>query len=228
MTETITISDAEREKKKNKLNFLQALESCSNNKLEIRDLILKEVNNNSNIVDFIQKYFDIEKEEVFITSTSTSFNINRLKARSISSIVNLKKVNDIRFINKFFESVNIKLPNSGLFFGCVETYPNRRKVLLDKYPPIINWFIYFLDTLFTRVLPKLKVTKKIYFYLTKGKGRVISRAETYGRLYSCGFEIIDEKTIDNILYFVVRKIKEPVYDNSPSYGALIKLKRIDL
>ncbi|PQJ77777.1 sugar transferase [Polaribacter porphyrae] len=216
---------AKGKKKEIKSSFLKDLENCSNNEPKVKKLILKEVNNNE-VLEFIQKHFELSLEQTYITSTSTLFNIDRLKDNSISSIVNLKKINDVRFINKFFESINIKLPNSGFYLGCVETYPNRRKVLFEKYPPVINWFVYFFDTLFTRVFPKLKITKKIYFYLTKGKGRVISRAETYGRLYSCGFEIVDEKTINNTLYFVVKKVKDPIFDNDPTYGPIIRLKRI--
>ena len=192
----------------------------------VKELISKEVNYKSKVIDFIEKYFDLNQEGIFITSTSTTFNIDNLKKNSISSLINLKKINDSRYINKFIESVNIKLPYSGLFFGCVETYPNRKKALMEKYPVILNRFIYLFDTLFRRVFPKLKITKKIYFYLTKGKGRVLSKAETFGRLYSCGFEIVDEKTIENTLYFVVKKVKDPVYDNNPTYGPFISLKRI--
>jgi lipopolysaccharide/colanic/teichoic acid biosynthesis glycosyltransferase len=223
MVETITYQ--KKEKRKTELKFLNALKLCSNKKA-VKELVLKEVNNNLDVLNFIQNYFDLNQEEVFLTSTSTTFNIESIKENSILGVVNLKKVNDLRFINKFFESVNNKLPDSGMFFGCVETYPNRRKVLLDSYPFIINGFVYLFDTLFTRIFPKLKITKKIYFYLTKGRNRVISRAETYGRLYSCGFEIVDEKTINNSLYFVVKKIKEPVFDIDPTYGPIIRLKRI--
>jgi lipopolysaccharide/colanic/teichoic acid biosynthesis glycosyltransferase len=214
-----------RVSKKEKIFFSDALKSCTNDE-SVKELILKEVNSNSKVIDFIEKYFDLNQEGIFITSTSTAFNINNLKENSISSLINLKKINDFRYINKFIESVNIKLPYSGLFFGCVETYPNRKKALIEKYPVILNRLIYIFDTLFRRVFPKLKITKKIYFYLTKGKGRVLSKAETFGRLYSCGFEIVDEKTIENILYFVVKKVKKPVYDNSPTYGPFISLKRI--
>lgn len=220
-------------KKKNKvttnieeLNFLTALKDCEQMQSEISDLVLSEVDQNTEVLDFIKKYFDFCLETNYITSTSTKFNIEKLGDNEFSGIVNLKKINDTRYINKFFESVNAALPNSGLYFGKVETYPNRRKALLDKYPPVINWGIYIADTIFTRVFPKLILTKKLYFYLTKGKGRVISRAETYGRLYSCGFEIVDEKTIRNSLYFVARKIKEPTFDTNPTYGPLIKLKRV--
>ena len=223
MKETITIE--KKEKDLSELIFLDALKSCSNEEA-VKKLIIKEVNDNIEVINFIQKYLNLYQEETFITSTSTRFNIDSLKENSISCIVNLKKINDARYINKFFEAVNKKLPNSGVFFGCVETYPDRKKALMKKFPIVINWFVYFFDTLFTRVFPKLKITKKLYFYLTKGKGRVISRAETYGRLYSCGFEILDEKSIDNIQYFVAKKVKDPAYDKDPTYGPIIRLKRV--
>ena len=54
----------------------------------------------------------------------------------------------------------------------------------------------------------------------------MSKAETFGRLYSCGFKIIDEKTVNNMLFFIAKKVKKPTYDKTPTYGALIILKRI--
>ena len=55
---------------------------------------------------------------------------------------------------------------------------------------------------------------------------MISRAETFGRLYSCGFEIIDEISINHSLFFVAKKVKDPYYDNNPTYAPIISLKRI--
>jgi len=77
-----------------------------------------------------------------------------------------------------------------------------------------------------RVFPKLDAFKKPYFYLTKGKYRFLSTAETLGRLVSCGFEIIEFKEIRNLTYFVVLKTREPFFDQSPTYGPLVKLNRI--
>ena len=218
------------EKKENfdELSFLSILNKSENKQLDIEVLLKKELNISEEILFFIKKYINLDSNSSYITATSTNFNINKLQNNTYSSIINFKKINDIRYINKFFESINSKLSKSGLYFGKVETYPNRRKSLLEKYPPIINWIFYIIDTFFTRVFPKLSITKKLYFYLTKGKGRVISRAETFGRLYSCGFQIEDEKSIDNSLYFIAKKIKDPVFDSDPTYGPLISLKRVGL
>ena len=181
---------------------------------------------NPKLSNFINLYFDLSSSSNYLTSISDQINLENLTFGKFSSILNLKKVNDIRYINKFFETVNTILPNSGLYLGKVITYPNRRSAILKKYPPILNKIIYFFDYIISRVLPKLPILKNLYFHLTKGKGRVISRAEVYGRLYSCGFEIIDEKTINHSLFFVAKKVKDPCYDQNPTYAPLISLNRI--
>ena len=186
----------------------------------------KDIVANSKLSNFINLYFNLSSRRNYLTSTSDQINLEKLTFGKFSSILNLKKVNDIRYINKFFETVNTILPNSGLYRGKVVTYPNRRSAILKKYPPILNKIIYIFDYIFSRILPKLPIAKNLYFHLTKGKGRVISRVEMYGRLYSCGFEIIDEKTINHSLFFVAKKVKDPSYDQNPTYAPLISLSRI--
>jgi len=75
-------------------------------------------------------------------------------------------------------------------------------------------------------LPKFALTKKLYFILTRGENRVLTKAETFGRLYSCGFELLDKKQIGNNLFFVALKVKKPINPKNPSYGPLIALERI--
>jgi lipopolysaccharide/colanic/teichoic acid biosynthesis glycosyltransferase len=135
-------------------------------------------------------------------------------------------VNDFRYINKYFESVNAKLPVGGIFVDFLETKNMRKRRLLEKYPPGLNYLYYAADFLIKRVFPKFLLTKKLYFVLTRGENRVLSKAEAFGRLYSCGFEILDERVIDRSLYFVAIKVRDPLFPQSPSYGPLIGLERI--
>ena len=173
---------------------------------------------------FIAKYTDLENPENKLIATSTQFNIEILE-EGISNIVNLKRINDIRRLNKFFSAVNLRLPKEGIFIGCCETLELRRKRLLKKFPWVLNRIYVFMDFVFKRVLPKLPLTKQIYFGLTGGRNRVISRAETLGRLYSTGFEIVDEKVICGMFYFVAKKISRPKRISNASYGPLFKMKR---
>lgn len=175
---------------------------------------------------FYEKVANIVSDKTLIVSTTTRFNIVNQRDDYYNTIINLKRVNDIRWINKFFESVNDKLPKGGLFICMAETKDLRKKRILKKFPPIINYIYYTLDYFLKRVFPKFPITKNIYFLLTRGENRVISRAELLGRLYSCGFEAVEEEYVDNLFFVVSRKVKHPAFDLEPTYGPIIKLKRI--
>ncbi len=175
---------------------------------------------------FISKYVDVKLGTTAIVSTTTIFNIGHLPGKKYSGIINLKRINDIRYINKFFEMANSKLCHEGLFIGCVETQELRKKRILKKFVWGVSHIYFFFDFILKRLFPKFPFTKQVYFFLTRGQNRVISKAETLGRLYSCGFYVISEAEADGLYWFAVAKSGKPAFDLSPTYGPLIRLKRI--
>ncbi len=181
---------------------------------------------NKPVFDFIFRYAPIDSPNTLIVSTNSRFNIEMQLKKHFDAIVNLERINDIRYLNKFFEAVNEKLPVGGIYVNHVETKDLRKKRILNKFPNGINYLFYFLDFIIKRVFPKFASTKKLYFFLTRGQNRVLSKAETFGRLYSCGFNILEEKFIDNYLYFTAIKVKEPLYPVNPTYGPIVALERI--
>jgi lipopolysaccharide/colanic/teichoic acid biosynthesis glycosyltransferase len=178
------------------------------------------------VLNFASKFLEVEECYVHLLSTNNPFNLEILLNNSYNGFVNLSKLNNSRRINQFLEITNSKLVVGGIYISCVETYANRRKTIFEKYFKPLNYFFYLMDTIFHRIIPKLKLTQKGYFYLTKGKGRMLSRAETFGRLYSCGFEVLDQFEHNNKVYFAAKKIGLPVFDKYPTYGPLIKLRRV--
>ena len=175
---------------------------------------------------YFEKAVKLFSETTLILSTTTRFNVLNQRDNYYRAIINLKRVNDIRRINKFFEAVNEKLPQGGVFVCLAETTELRKKRILSKYPPVLNNIYYILDYFLKRVFPKFPITKNIYFMLTRGENRVISKAELLGRLYSCGFEVVEEEHVENLFYVVAHKIKHPAFDLEPTYGPIIKLRRI--
>lgn len=178
------------------------------------------------VYDFLLQYVDLGNATNLLLDTTTRFNLIKETMDGFRTIVNLKRINDIRYVNKFFEAVNLKLSLGGTYIGCVETKDLRKKRVLGKYPIGINYIAYSIDFVVKRVLPKLRWTRKLYFFLTRGQNRVMTRAETLGRLISCGFEIKEEKDIDGRLYVVVEKVGEPKFPEDPTYGALVRLRRV--
>lgn len=178
------------------------------------------------VKDFISEYLMTVSGPVQVVSTTTRYNIFALPEKQYGCIVNFHKINDFRWLNKFFETVNDKVLNEGYFIGRVETYTLRKKRIISKYLFPFNYVVYTFDVIFRRVFPKLSILKRFYFWITKGKNRALSQAETFGRLYSCGFTVLDDKNINGKLYFVSQKVKEPSYPSDPTYGPLVRLRRI--
>lgn len=174
---------------------------------------------------FVTSHVNLNDKNTVILRTRTKDTITHL-AKDLSALVNLKKVNDVRWINKFFEEVNGHLIDGALFIGAVEVSEQRKARIHKKFPKGIASFLYVIDFIFRRVLPKIQFTKGAYFFITDGRRRVMSKAEVLGRLVACGFDIVDFKNINGSLYFVAKKIKEPAYDLNPSYGPLFKMRRI--
>ncbi len=186
--------------------------------------ILSEISTSA--YEFIFNYAAIDSPDTLVISTTSRFNIETLLRQNFEAIINLKRINDIRRINKFFEATNSRLPVGGIYIDFVETKNLRKQRILRKYPPGINYVFYALDYIIKRVFPKFVLTKKLYFFLTRGQNRVLTKAETFGRLYSCGFEVLDEQLVDNYLFFIAIKVKKPMFPKKPTYGPFIALERI--
>ncbi len=170
----------------------------------------------------------IDESDAVVLNTHTMYNIDVLENHSKSLFVNLHPVNDFRHLNRYFLEVHKKIYNGGYLVGCVNTINTHRNRFFQKYSNLIANILYPFDFMIHRVIPKLPFFGKIYFFITRGKNRVISKSETFGRLYFCGFKIVGEKVIDDCLYFIARRVKNPSVEKSPSYGPTIKLKRIGL
>ena len=141
-------------------------------------------------------------------------------------ILNVHKINDLRFINKFFERMNNVLNKDEFFICCVETFQARKERKSIYKIPIIRNLYFTYEFLFRRILPKIRITQKLFFNITGGKDRIVSKAEALGRLVSCGFEIIDYQKIGGLLYVKTRKISKPFYDMNPSFGLIYSMPRV--
>lgn len=197
------------------LERIERIENDSFNKiLDINDL------------RYFFKQIHVQPNRTLILSTTRKEDIENAEQVAYKSIVNTYRINDIGRLNRFFEAVNAKLHYGGIFIGCLETKTMRIERLMNKFPFPLNHIYLFFDFVLKRVFPKLPITLKIYFWITKGRNRVISRAEALGRLYSCGFEIISERVIHRQHYFIAKKVKKPVFDPAPTYGPFIYLNRV--
>ncbi len=168
---------------------------------------------------------NIHKDNSLVLNTTTQYNIEIEDDDSLEFFLNLHRVNDMRRLNKYFIAVNSKLKTGAIFIGCGLTLKERRRKIKQRFPQIIAIPLTIADFILNRVFPKIAFLKGIYFALTNGNNRSLSKCEILGRLNFCGFEIVEEREINNKLYFIVKKVSKPSRDVNPSYGPLFRMKR---
>lgn len=189
-----------------------------------KELLIKE--QGIEAFEFISKHIDNSIDSSIILKTTSIFNIEAIELNDLKNIVNLNKINDINGINKLTQSINLKLPLDGKYIGCVETNVQRKHRLLKKYPFLIAQIYFFLDFIFKRIFPKLFLTRKLYFFLTAGRNRVLSKAEALGRIVYNGFDIVEVKEVGNLTYFACKKTMREIPQKTPSFGFFFKMKRL--
>lgn len=181
------------------------------------------------IFNFLDENLDLytfDFRNSYMIKSSDTYNIEVMPENKLELYINLRELNDIQRINKYLKQVNSKLIEEGIFVGAVESLCLRRERFFKKYPFYFAYAFYFFDFICKRIFPKIPFLKKIYFGITQGKNRAISLSEIIGRIFFCGFDLLNLKQIGNLVYFITVKKREPLTDSNPSYGPFIKLKRI--
>jgi lipopolysaccharide/colanic/teichoic acid biosynthesis glycosyltransferase len=167
-----------------------------------------------------------QSSRLSVVSTSDMFNIQNLAAGDYSCIINLRPLNAIKTIDSFLDIVNVRLTGDGIFICCVETMEQRARRLRKRLTPVLYYLIVPVDFFFKRVLPRLRITRGLWQYFTRGANPPLSRAEALGRLCRAGFIIRQEKFAGNMLCIKAQRRTEPLTVNGSGYGMIIALPRV--
>jgi lipopolysaccharide/colanic/teichoic acid biosynthesis glycosyltransferase len=193
---------------------------------KLRLVFLKE---HPQVYTFLNRSLDIDTfdpDKSHVIRTGDLYNIKVMPDEQIELFINLHKLNDLDLINEYLIEVNNKLADGGIIVGNFEPIKYRYKRFLKKYPFLFANILYLFDFIWHRAIPKLPVIQKIFFAFSKGKNRALSLAEVLGRIYYCGFEVLDLKIAVDLYYFIAKKISYPSSDKNPSYSLFIKMRRL--
>lgn len=168
-----------------------------------------------------------EGSRLAVVSTAEAFNIQNLAPGDYSCIINLKPMNGINDIDTFLDKVNVRLTGDGIFLCSVETLEQRASRLRHKFTPMLYYiFVAVPDFLIRRVAPRLRLTRGLWNFMTRGANAPLSRAEALGRLCRAGYAIKQEKFAGNMLCIRAQRKSEPLPVNGSGYGMIIALPRI--
>lgn len=183
------------------------------------------------LYDFMDSAFNLDKinaSDSLMLDANKHESVHCILTDGLETICNLHKINDIKCLDEFFRTVNEKLINGGYFVGVVETLEQRLKRRYSRYRGDLKKFSHYIDFIWTRVIPKLPIAKKIYFMIHGKDRRIISKCEVLGRLHFSGFRPVKMEEIDSKYYFLVKRTRPPLKDENPSYGPVFKQKRIGM
>jgi len=87
----------------------------------------------TDIFTFINNQVDlyqIDRKSAVLLSTDNMFNIQTIDNKQVTLLINLHKLNDVRWFNRYFLEVHGKLAKGGHFIGKVHTIATHRKYFL--------------------------------------------------------------------------------------------------
>lgn len=170
---------------------------------------------------------DLSNRQTKIVANTDRFSLLQLPQYQYQTIVDLTLLNDAKGINRRFCIVNQKLPDDGRYVLCYRPQEYIKQKILASWPRGINWVVYCFYFLRKRVLPRMMLTSRLYYDLTKGRKRMLSKTEVLGRLYYCGFEVDDVVPMGHIEYVFCHRHMQPYPQMQMKlYGPLIKLPRV--
>tara|TARA_Y100001980_G_C14488544_1_gene265937 strand:- start:280 stop:1098 length:819 start_codon:yes stop_codon:yes gene_type:complete len=118
------------------------------------------------------------------------------------------------------------LPINGIYVICGETINQRRRRKYSQGSFLFNSIYVLIDFLYHRFFPKILILKDIYFFITKGKNRVLSKSEMIGRLVFAGFNILEVFNLNGLTYIISQKENLPNKNYKVSIGPFLKMKRV--
>lgn len=136
------------------------------------------------------------------------------------------KLNHIPHLNDFLDNWNHEM-QIGDELSCVAITSHQEfSAIKKRFPFGIGNMLVLLTYIWHEMLPKMKLTRKMYFFLTGERYRTYSYTEILGRICRAGFKIEHDEQIDGVLYVVARKRSEPLERNDTCESPILKMKRI--
>jgi hypothetical protein len=134
------------------------------------------------------KGLNLAKEsDILVLPSNHHYYYDQKELKSVRVLVNLKKLNLIKHLDKFLENLVCILPPSTNFVGCFSDNTLEPKASTSyRFSKLYNRFINFLDDRTDHLMSKYEVTKL---------------------LERNGFRTIDMKEINGMVYFYSQKVQ---------------------
>ena len=182
------------------------------------------------LVAFIESNLPDEhgNENVLILDGPSISNGELPDAETVGLMVSRIRINDIRHLNKFLRCCVSRLGMGG-YLVCRYT-PNElvAEKMQERFPGALFRLAYLLHFALHRALPKIPYLNAVYFSLTRGKNRMLSKVEVWGRLSYFGLSVVAESREGGEVYLIARRNAFASRNMKPSYYPVVALEKVGL
>lgn len=135
------------------------------------------------------------------------------------------KLNQISQLNDFLDDRNHEM-QIGDQMDCVAVTSHQEfDAIKRRFPLGLGKIIVVLTYIWHEMLPKMKATRKLYFFFSGERQRTYSRTEILGRISRAGFKIEKEEDLHDSLHVIATKRSEPLERNETCESPILRMKR---
>jgi len=176
---------------------------------------------------FISEQLDLKKYcSSILFSTKDYTYVEHLDFDNLRGIINMRRLNYARDMDEHLRAINKLLPDAGFYIGRAETYWERKKKIIKRFGKPLGKFVLSADFIVNRAFARMALLDQIYRWITGGTFHELSKTELLGRLFYCGFTLIDTFTEKGLVYFSAMKVAEPSTEPPPSQRLMIRIPRV--
>lgn len=136
------------------------------------------------------------------------------------------KLNHIPHLNDFLDNWNHEMKVGDRLECMAFTSRQEYDAILQKYPRWLGYIIIFFEYIWHTMFPKIKMTRKLYFFVTGDRHRTYSHTEILGRICRAGFKIVQEEDQHGVLRVIAEKRSEPLERNDTCVSPILRIKRV--
>ncbi|MCR4659099.1 MAG: sugar transferase [Bacteroidales bacterium] len=178
---------------------------------------------------WLSKHSSELSDNILVTNldTCTEDDLTRIAAgRRFKLIVITRPMHTIKDLDEFLALSNNLLNDGGYLYCNSMTSILKKQLILKKWPWGIGYLAFLSHYMWHRVVPKLNLTRNLYYILTGGKNRTFNRVEILGRVSKAGFRVIDEQFRSGHYFVAGQKERKPITGFEPSISPMVRLRRV--
>jgi lipopolysaccharide/colanic/teichoic acid biosynthesis glycosyltransferase len=173
------------------------------------------------MLSFYLNRLSIGSSEIQTIDLTTEFKNHEKKL-----IVVINQLNKVENLQLTIENLATLTKEDQHVILQFETLKGRSRRIQKVYPKTIAKSLFIIDFIFHRVFSRLFIVKNIYSYISKGKIKILSKAEALGRMVFSGYQIESVENFDGLCTVLLKKSGQKLINKKPSFGPVFKMNRI--